>query len=91
MRHTNWKTIVVSETWSIRGRAEGRKEHYSTYLTVDRRSSIEIKEIYGYHYEGGHTGKGVDLPSERVRVFPLEYCRIKAKENQYRPISSTCI
>jgi len=74
--HTNWARIIILGTWSIRGRAEGREE-YGTYLTVERSRRIEIKDIYGYHYEGGHTGKGVNLPGKHVRFFPLEYRRTK--------------
>jgi hypothetical protein len=70
--------------------AEGRDEQYGTYLTVDRGRIIEIKDIYGNHYEGGHTGKRVNLPGEHVRFFfPLEYRRTKKNwriiTHPYRP------
>jgi hypothetical protein len=88
--HTNWEPIVILEIWPIRRRAEGREEQYGTYLAVDRGCSIEIKDIYGYHYKGDHTGKGVNLPDEHVRLLSTGISQNKEKqEDHYRPISST--
>lgn len=89
--HTNWAPIVILGIWPIRGRAEGRGEQYGKYLAVDRGRSIEIIDIYGYHREGDHTGKGVNLPDEHVRLLPTGILQDKEKqEKYYRPISSTC-
>ena len=64
-------------------------------MTIDRGSSIEIKNIYGYHYEGGHTGKAVNLLGELVRFFPAGISK-NQKNNRitdpYRPpVSATVL
>jgi hypothetical protein len=77
-------------------RAGRRTRGIGTYLTVDRGRGIEIEDIYGDHYEGGHTGEGVNLPGEHVGFFPLEYRRTKKSmrisTDPYRPpVSETLL
>jgi hypothetical protein len=83
-------------TWSIRGGPkDARNNIYCTYLTVDRGRSIEIEDIYGHHYEGDHTGKGVDLPGEHIRNFPTGISQNKKNRriitDPYRPPASEAL
>ena len=59
-------------------------ERYGIYLTADWNRNANTENIYNYKCESGQSGKGVDLPGEKIRLLATDVSQnIKKRENDY--------